>query len=81
MGRELSSANELLSGKRASQWEKSFLVGRPRELPSGKRASQWEAFACPNEALPLYQLPGFSGENSKVDQGVRYTGVYFTSRF
>ena len=34
MGRELPS------GKRASQWEGSFLVGR--ELPSGKKASQWE---------------------------------------
>ena len=42
MGRERPSGNEISSGKRASQWEKSFLVGRPRELSCGKRASQWE---------------------------------------
>ena len=36
MGRDLTS------GKRASRWEGSSPVERPRELPSGKRDSQWE---------------------------------------
>ena len=46
MGRQLLVERELPSGKRASQWEGSFLVEESfpvgRQLPSGKRASQWE---------------------------------------
>ena len=52
MGRVLRSGNELPSGKRASQWRKSFLVGRPGELLSGKRASQWEGSFLVGNGLP-----------------------------
>ena len=63
----LSVGTEISSGKRASQWEGSFLMGKSfpvgRELPSEKIAFQWEgSFLVGKELLSgKAELPSGKG--------------------